>query len=224
MDASVQRVKPPPARAAAPDEFDLMYRHTQTWLRTVLNRFSVAVLVLAGLLVLALVANFTLFFAVTRVRYFAVTPDYRVIETKALTEPVLSAPGLKEWTHDTVVRSLTLDFANYRQQLSDIEPRFTPPAFASFKGALQSAGVLDLIVHNRLVTSVATEGAPVIVSEQRVSGAAHWQIEFPLLMSYESAKGVEHTQPLLAKVLVRRVPATQSLEGVRIAQIILAPR
>ena len=157
-------------------------------------------------------------------RYFGITPDLRVVEMKPMNEPVLSASGLKEWAHDTVVRALSLDFANFRQQLTDIEPRFTPPAFRSFKAALQTAGILDLILHSRLVTSVTTEGAPVVVSEQLVGGVAHWQIEFPLALSYESSKGIEHTQHLISRVLVRRVPPTESLEGVRIAQIILAPK
>lgn len=205
------------------DEIQVVLQHTQTWLRTVLTRLSVAVIALAALLLLALIGDFVLFFTSRHVRYFGLTPDLRVVEMKPLNAPVLSASGLKEWAHETVVRALSLDFANFRQQLNDIEPRFTPAAFKSFKAALQTAGILDLILHGRLVTSVSTEGAPVIVSEQLVGGAAHWQIEFPLALSYESSKGIEHTQHLIAKVLVRRVPPTESLEGVRIAQIILAP-
>jgi hypothetical protein len=219
---TVKAVESTPTRAP-PDELRLILQHTQTWLRTTLSRLAIAITVLAILLCVALAGDFVLIFSSARVRYFGITPDLRVVQLKPLTEPVLTASGLKEWTHDTVVRSLSLDFSNYRRQLSDVEPRYTPPAFTSFKAALQSAGILDLIVHGRLVTSVTTEGAPVLVSEQRLGGALHWQIEFPLSMGYESSKGVEHTQHLLARVLVKRVPPTESLEGVRIAQVILAP-
>ena len=204
-----------------PEELQVV---TQTWLRMVLTRLAIAVVLLASLLLLALAGDFVFLFTSTHVRYFGVTPDFRVVEMKALNESVLSASGLKEWAHETVARALSLDFSNFRQQLTDVEPRFTPAAFRSFKLALQTAGILDLILHGRLVTSVTTEGAPVVVSEQLVGGVAHWQIEFPLALSYESSKGIEHTQHLMAKVLVRRVPPTESLEGVRIAQIILAPK
>lgn len=225
MAAVAERVKAPVRAArATPDEVERIREETQAWFRDVLSRFSIALVVLVLLLVIALIGNFVLFFSSTAVRYFAVTPDYRVVELRSLEEPALSAAGLKDWTRDTVVRALTLDFANYRQQLGDVEPRFTTPAFASFKAALAAAGILDLITRSRLVTSVTTEGAPVIVSEQRFNGALHWQLEFPVAVSYESSKGVEHTQHLLAKVLVGRVPPTQSAEGVRIAQIVLGPR
>jgi intracellular multiplication protein IcmL len=208
---------------APPDEVQVILQHTQTWLRTTLSRLAIAITVLAVLLLISLAGNFVLMFSAARVRYFGVTPDLRVVQLKPLTEPVLTASGLKEWTHDTVIRSLSLDFSNYRRQLSDVEPRYTPAAFTSFKAALQSAGILELIVHGRLVTSVTSEGAPVLVSEQRLGGVLHWQIEFPVSMGYESSKGIERTQYLLARVLVKRVPPTESLEGVRIAQIILAP-
>jgi intracellular multiplication protein IcmL len=224
MDTTVVHMEPAEATGRSRDELEVVYQRTQTWVRTTLRRLTVTLMCVALVLLVSVAGNVSLLIYASSVRYFAVTPDFRVIELPPLDQPVLTAAGLKEWARDTVVRALTLDFANYRRQLGDVESRFTRPAFTSFKEALQSSGIIELITRERLVTSVTTDGAPVIVGEQMFNGAAHWQLEFPLSVSYESSRGVERTQQLLAKVLIARVPATQSIEGVRIAQLVLGSR
>lgn len=162
-----------------------------------------------------------LWFRVPAPRYFAATPQLRLLKMTPLNEPVLSKAGLLNWTAETITKTFGLDFVHWRQQLSDVEQDYTHKAFTSMIGSLQKSGNLDYIRKKRLSVSATPTRSPVIVQTGHIGSAKVWKIQMPLLLSYESSQGVVNTQNTTATVLVKRVSTLKFPHSVAIAQIVL---
>jgi intracellular multiplication protein IcmL len=155
-------------------------------------------------------------------KYFASSPDGRIVELVPLSRPVLSDAGLLNWVAETVTSTLALDFLHWRDKLTSIRPNFTQEAFKSVLESLKAAGVLAMIEEKRLNVSAVVSRAPVITASGTTEdGRMGWKIEVPVIVSYESSKGVESTQQLLATVLVGREETSINPRGVAIRQIVL---
>lgn len=155
-------------------------------------------------------------------KYFASSPDGQIIELKPLDQPVLSQSGLLNWVGETVTQTLALDFLHWRKKLTDARANFHPEAFKSFVGSMKDTGILKMIEDKRLNLSAVVAQAPVITQSGMLNGRMTWVIECPIILSYESSKGVELTQKLLATVRVRRESTATTPRGVAIQQIVLS--
>ena len=154
--------------------------------------------------------------------YFAVTPDLRVMELPPLSIPVVSDNTIVNWTVDAVTRALSLDFLHYREKLMDSRINFHPEAFNSFVSSLQSSGNLQKIQDERLNLSCVMRQAALVTNSGVVQGRMTWRIEMPILLSYQSSRGIVSSQPLLAQVLVQRASTLSNPRGIVIRQIVLA--
>lgn len=153
--------------------------------------------------------------------YFAATSDLRIAKLVPLTEPVMTEQALLNWSSDIVTSAVSLDFLEWRKKLQDIRPNFSESAFESFVGSLKTSGILDLVRNKRLNVSAVLTQAPVITKTGVLNGSMSWQIEFPLILSYESSAGVETTQKLVAQILVSRASTITTPRGIAIQQIVL---
>lgn len=166
---------------------------------------------------------FSAFLYITRPTpvYYAATPDLRIAKLTPLDKPVLTEQGLLNWTVEVVTSSISLDFVHWREKLQSMHPNFSNDAFTSFTQSMTDAGILKLIQEKRLNLSSVVTQAPVITKSGIINGIMSWQIQFPLLLSYESSKGVELTQNLVAEVIISRASTVTTPKGVVIKQLIL---
>lgn len=183
---------------------------------------SIALLLAAVCLVQFVLLSGLVFFR-TPPRYFAVTPDLRVLPVPSLEEPYITHAGLTNWAAEVVTRSIALNFLDWRRQLNDVRNCFTGKAFDNLLASYTSSGTLEAIRTKKLSTRATVEQAPVITDEKIVAGRRTWTIQVPIVVSYESSHGVEATQRLLAKLLVQRVPTTDNERGVQVVQLVYSP-
>jgi intracellular multiplication protein IcmL len=155
------------------------------------------------------------------VRYFAVTPDLRVMEMNSLEEPFLSSEGLLNWTGEVVTGALSLDFLHWKKKLMSLRNNFDPKGFESFVESLESGGHIKKIEEERLSLSAVMTDAPVIVSQGLKRGRMTWRIEMPLILSYQSSSGISATQKLLGEIVAERVRPSENPKGVVIRQVVL---
>ena len=182
---------------------------------------KISVLLIIALLI-SMTTNIAQALLAAKPLYFSVDSDLRLTKLTPLEEPTLTQGGLLNWTAETVVDTVTLDFKNFRKSLMAQRPNFTDAAFEQLVGALKSSGMLELVEKKRLVSSATLERAAVITGGPAVvDGRLTWKIEFPIVLSLESSRGVENTQKMLATVLVQRVPTTEHPRGIKINQLIL---
>ena len=59
-------------------------------------------------------------------RYFSVDPAGRITKIVALTEPYVTDSYVTSWVAEKVSRAYSMDPQNFRRQVGDLEPFFTP--------------------------------------------------------------------------------------------------
>ena len=149
----------------------------------------------------------------------AATPDGRVIELTPLDEPIMSDAALKNWTVAAVTEAFTLGHHDWRARLSAVRRHFTDDGYESFLGGLEESLLLTRLKDNRQVASAVATGSPVILDTRKYRGRIAWEIEFPMLLTFQAgAKRLD--QGLKTKVLVTRVPLSDRVTGIGIARLV----
>jgi intracellular multiplication protein IcmL len=156
-------------------------------------------------------------------RYFATTEDGRLVPMVPLNEPNLSTPALMSWVAQASTEVMTFGFNDYRRRLQEASRNFTRPGWESFTLALQRSRIMEMVEANQQVVTAAPQGAPIVVSEGLVAGRYQWQIQLPLVVTYQSGAKTRSDNLLVTLVIVR-VPRLENANGVGIEQWIASPR
>lgn len=135
----------------------------------------------------------------------------------ALDEPNVSPSTLLRWVSLAVTGVYTLDFVDYQQTLDNLSQYFTKAGYQNFLTAANER--VQTIIAQKLVVTAVVAGTPVIVQEGIMHGFYFWQIQVPILLSYQGASEKSTKQTLAIKLLVMRVPTKEALTGIGIAQI-----
>lgn len=143
-------------------------------------------------------------------------------EVYPLDSPVMSEADLEVWTVSSIVAVYTVDFKNYRDQLSKGSEHFSAEGWRSFGTAFINSGNLQKLKDARLVASAQPERAAVIVHEAVIGDRMTWEIQFPLLVTYEN-ENETHTEHLMVTALVVRTSDTAHPDGVAIEQVNAPP-
>lgn len=175
---------------------------------------AIVILVLIGVI---------FFLTLTREKpvYFAATPDLRVIELAPLSQPVLTDDRIIQWVNYSVVQSLSLDFAHWKEQLGNVRKLYFPKSFDAFVIALKESGILEKIVKEKLVVTAVTDTSPIITNKGEIAGKYTWKLSFPIKLSFEGGTGVLNTQTLDVTILVQRADTRIYPQGVAIKQVVI---
>jgi intracellular multiplication protein IcmL len=157
-----------------------------------------------------------------RSHYFYTDGHSTPREIYPLDYPVMSEADLEVWTVNSIVAAYTIDFKNYRDQLSKASEHFTVEGWRSFGTAFINSGNLQKLKEARLVASAQPERAAVIVHEGVIGERMTWQIQFPLIVTYEN-ENETHTEHLMVTALVARTSDTAHPDGVAIEQVNAPP-
>jgi intracellular multiplication protein IcmL len=156
-------------------------------------------------------------------RYFATTEDGRLVPMVPLNEPNLSTPALMSWVAQAATEVTTFGFNDYRRRLQEASRNFTRRGWESFTQALQRARIIEMVEANQQVVTSAPQGAPIIISEGLVAGRYQWEIQMPLVLTYQSGAKTR-SDSLLVTLVVVRVPRLENANGVGIEQWIAVGR
>lgn len=148
-------------------------------------------------------------------RYFATTEDGRLIPMVGLNEPNLSTPALMSWTAQAATEVMTFGFHDYRRRLQESSRNFTRVGWASFTNALEKARIIEMVEANQQVVTAAPRSAPVVTQEGLVNGRYQWQVEMPIVVTYQAGSQTR-ADSLLLTLLIVRVPKLESPNGVGI--------
>lgn len=156
-------------------------------------------------------------------RYFATTEDGRLIPLTALNEPNLSNPALMSWVAQSATEVMTFGFNDYRRRLQEASRNFTRPGWESFTQALQRSRIIEMVESNQQVVTAAPAGAPVLKSEGLIAGRYQWQVQLPMILSYQAGSKTRSDNILVTLVVVR-VPRLENPNGVGIEQWLAVAR
>ncbi len=150
-------------------------------------------------------------------RYFATTEDGRLVPMVPLSEPNLSVPALMSWSAQAATEVMTFGFNDYKRRLQQASRNFTRLGWVSFTSALEKSRIIEMVETNQQVVSAAPASAPVLISEGLVNGRYQWQVQIPLVVTYQAGASVRSDKMLVTLLLVR-VPKLESPNGVGIEQ------
>lgn len=150
-------------------------------------------------------------------RYFATTEDGRLVPMVPLSEPNLSVPALMSWTAQATTEVMTFGFNDYKRRLQQSSRNFTRLGWVSFTSALEKSRIIEMVEANQQVVSAAPASAPVLLSEGVVNGRYQWQVQVPLVVTYQAGASVRSDKMMITLLLVR-VPKLESPNGVGIEQ------
>lgn len=218
--AGAPRPKPAQGTAPAKDELGALGRvivrneYYRDGYRTLLRVALIEGIAILGLIV-SIVAIVNAYQPENR--YFATTEDGRVVPMVPLSEPNLSRPALLSWAAQAATETMTFGFHDYRRRLQEASRHFTRQGWGSFVKALQDAGIIDAVNTNRQVVSAAPRAAPTILSEGVLNGTYQWQVEMPMMVSYQYG-AQQRDVSMNVRLTIVRVPKLESPNGVGIEQ------
>ena len=187
--------------------------------RTVLRVAVIEAIVILGLI-------FMMFFVVSNSRpqnvYFATTNDGRLVPMVALNEPNLSTPALMSWSAQAATEVMTFGFNDYRRRLQEASRNFTRTGWASFTNALDKSRILEMVQQNQQVVTAAPRSAPVLISEGMSNGRYQWQVEIPMVITYQAGSQTR-ADNLIVTLMIVRVSKLESPNGVGIEQWVAQP-
>ncbi|MET3135467.1 intracellular multiplication protein IcmL [Oxalobacteraceae bacterium GrIS 1.11] len=179
-------------------------------------------IVLAGLL-LSVASNLYLgWYATHPVREYFASDNGRIFPMIPLSRPYRKTADVIQYAKDTLNRSFTLDFLNFRQQLEDTRASYTKEGFKSFLDSLKASGVLDWVRERRMNMSISA-GTGVLTKEGIESGRYVWLVELPIEVKLAGQTLELPPQRFLATVRVERIPTLDSIEGIGAAQLVTTP-
>ncbi len=222
---NAKNVKPAPKMAANPDqsEVELLKTVGSVIVRNEFYRDGYRTLlriaVIEAMIILALVGAMYFVIEVHQPenRYFATTEDGRLVPMVPLSEPNLSVPALMSWSAQAATEVMTFGFNDYKRRLQQASRNFTRLGWVSFTSALEKSRIIEMVEANGQVVSAAPASAPILISEGVVNGRYQWQVQVPLVITYQSGSSVRDDKMLVTLLLVR-VPKLESPNGVGIEQ------
>jgi intracellular multiplication protein IcmL len=161
-------------------------------------------------------------FAVHPVREYFATDNGRLFPVIPMSQPYRKAADVIQYAKDSMNRSFTLDFLNWRQQLEDVRGDYTRDGFKSFIASLQSSGVLETIRTRRMNLSI-TAGTGVLVKEGIEGGVYVWYVEVPLELKLAGQTTELPPQRFLGTIRIERVPTVDAIGGIGVGQLVTKP-
>jgi intracellular multiplication protein IcmL len=171
------------------------------------------------LLLISVLCNAYLGLRPIEYRYFVTDPSGRVSEIQAINRPIQSQEMVLNWATQSITKAYSMNFANYAQQLKDIEPNFNEPGWRGYQEALKTSGYLEKMLANQYSTYAVPKSAPVVVAQGDLNGVWAWRLQIPVIVLYKSASNSQ-TQEITVDAVVVRRPETENPSGLAIAQII----
>jgi intracellular multiplication protein IcmL len=137
--------------------------------------------------------------------FFATTADGRIINVHPLSDPVVTDDFVLQWSADVARSAFDLDFVNYREELQRLTSNFTPSGWAWFLQQLKASNNLKTIQDLKMVSDAKITGAPQLLRKAVVGGHYAWEIQIPLLVTYQNQRR-NITQTIMLTMVVLRMP------------------
>src|SRR3990167_9585512 len=131
-------------------------------------------------------------------KYFATTSAGQLIPMVPLDQPNLSDSAVLQWVSTAVTSLYTYDFLN----------------------CLEQSRNLEAVQDKKLTVQAVPAGAPIILSENNINGIYTWQVQLPILVTYQSLSE-EFNQNLLVTIVIQRLSTLDSEYGIGIAQLVV---
>ncbi|EPW0577634.1 DotI/IcmL family type IV secretion protein, partial [Escherichia coli] len=104
-----------------------------------------------------------------------------ITEVHPTDEPAYTAEEVMDFANRTMIKSLSLNFVNYENQLTSVRGDFSAEGYVSFRKALSDSGLLKDISEKRLNVKLSTTPGT-LITEGLIRGTKTyaWQYRIPV--------------------------------------------
>ena len=96
--------------------------------------------------------------------YFATSSDGRIIPVSPLNQNQYSDSMILQWATETIRKTFSYDYINYRSHFETISQSFTPFGWTNFQDAMKQSGNLEYVAAQRLISSSESTGVAFAVT------------------------------------------------------------
>jgi intracellular multiplication protein IcmL len=161
--------------------------------------------------------------------YFATTDAGLPIQIIGLKYPNKNDLALLEWASEAAVNVYTFNFVNYRNALQDARSYFTRTGYLNFMTALKASNNLIAVQSRKLLVSAQIEanGTSMILRSTktddsfRINGRYAWQVQIPMLLTYESGGTDKFLQHIMLTMVITRMSPLESSSGLGIDSFVV---
>lgn len=213
------RILEPRARAT---ENAALVLHSRRQMIEAIRLLALTVLATGLISVIALGVALVLVWQKPEPVYFATRTGGELIPLVPLNEPHLGTEQIIHFATQAVTRANTYDFANYKQQLSEVRDYFTDDGYTAFVEALNASGNLKLVVGRRMVATAVANGGVIVqqgLSRSSRSESYMWRVQIPLVITYQSSEESQ-VQELVVQLDIIRIPTWKNEWGVAVGRLI----
>ena len=187
------------------------------------RRMSLAVIMMTAVTGMAVAASVATIATRPEPRYFAAKADGGILPLVPVSSPFLTDGQITNFAVEAVTRALTMDFANWRSDLSGASAYFErPDGWNNFLDAIEDSGMLSYVREHRLVSTVVATGAVIVSAGLDERKRYSWVVQIPLNVTYESASEISRDS-LVAEMSISRLPTWEAPEAVGITRILVRP-
>ena len=161
-------------------------------------------------------------FAVHPVREYFASDNGRIFPLIPLGRPYRKPADVIQYAKETLERSFSLDFNNWRGQLEDVRYRYDTDGFKSLITSMQQSSILAAVRERRMNLSITT-GTGVLVKEGIEDGKYTWYVEAPIELKLSGQTSEMPAQRFKATMRVARSSTLDNIEGIQAAQVITKP-
>lgn len=192
-------------------------RH-ETWKKG-FNRIVVILGVLTVAVFLSVIMTFWAVTSKPEPKYFAAREDGGILPIVPVKEPFLTDNQITNFATESITRAMTLNFANWRQDLSDASTYFTrPEGWDAYVKSINDSGMMDYIVTRRLIATAVANKAVITQRGANDRGVYHWIVQVPMTVTYESASE-RKTENYVVEMEIVRVPTWEMSRGVGVRRV-----
>jgi intracellular multiplication protein IcmL len=156
------------------------------------------------------------------VREYFGSDNGRIFPLIPMSHPYRKPPDVIQYAADSIRKSFTMDFNNWRDDLERVRTLYTPGGFKSFLDQLKESGFLETVRTKRMNMSLVSGGG-VLIKDGLENGTYVWFVEFPIEVKLAGQTSELAAQKFKAIVRVERVPTLDSIEGIAIGQFVTKP-
>lgn len=159
------------------------------------------------------------FFTKQSPQYFAVDNQMRLLPVIPVKEPYINGQKVARWGGECIVEAFTISFSTIQRDLDKAGKCFNEDGFISYLASIEQSQLLDTI-KTGVNLFTAKDGSPVVVMHALVDGVYQWQVQIPIIMTYESGKKRQHQRAIIYGI-IKRIPFSEKPEGIAFAQFSL---
>jgi len=153
-------------------------------------------------------------------KYFS-TQDGRITRFYPLDRPAWSVQDVSQFGADTIQRSFTMDFVHYRNQMTDVMPRYSDQGYADYYNALTKSNVLAMVRDKRMNLSITVSPGVINSKGKLPNGVYAWKIQYPVTLQLDGQQSSMPAQRYIVELLIQQADPRDKPLGLETRQTIM---